>query len=174
MLRLRQNSANFSYLIEKVRSIARFLFHLTIDESDLLFTNDIEFMISKKTNRIRNILINDELICTIRPTDGLILLSIAGAEKLKKTIKSPRMRVIILNEVSEFIKQGRNVFAKHVIDADPEIRPYSEVLIVNKEDDLLAVGKAFLNKNEMLAFQNGIAVKVRHGNKNKVISDEVK
>lgn len=73
------------------------------------------------------------------------------------------MRVIILTEVSEFIKKGRNVFAKHVVDADQEIRPYSEVLIVDEDDELLAVGKAIMNKKEMLTFQHGTAVKVRHG-----------
>ena len=58
---------------------------------------------------------------------------------------------------------GINVFAKHVKDADPEIRPGSEVIIVDEEDNLLAVGKAILNGKEMIAFKSGIAVKVRRG-----------
>jgi predicted RNA-binding protein (TIGR00451 family) len=36
-----------------------------------------------------------------------------------------------------------------------------EVLIVDKNDTLIAVGRALLNKEEMLAFDKGVAVKVR-------------
>ena len=65
--------------------------------------------------------------------------------------------------MKKYIRKGRNVFAKHVKDADPEIRPGSEVIIVDEEDNLLAVGKAILNGKEMIAFKSGIAVKVRRG-----------
>lgn len=163
--KLRKDNNNFLFLLQKIRSIACFLFHLDIRQSELFFPDNIEIEISKKTQRIRYIFIDGKLICSIRPNDGLILLTVFGGEILKNIIKPPRMRVIVKNEVAEFISQGRNVFAKHVIDADSEIRPYSEVLIVNESDDLLAIGKAILNREEMLAFQKGIAVKVRHGSK---------
>lgn len=165
MQKLRKDHNNFLFLLQKIRSIACFLFHLNIRQSELFFPDNIEIEISKKTQRVRYVFIDGKLICSIRPNDGLMLLTIFGGEILKNIIKPPRMRVIVKTEVAEFISQGRNVFAKHVVDADNEIRPYSEVLIVNESDDLLAIGKAILNREEMLAFQKGIAVKVRHGSK---------
>lgn len=161
----RDKDDNFYFLLQKIRSIASYLFHLNIQESELFFPDNIEIEISKKTQRIRYIFIDGKLICSIRPNDGLILLTIMGGEILKKIIKPPRLRVKIKDEVAEFVSQGRNVFAKHVVDADIEIRPHSEVLVVNESDDLLAIGKANLNREEMLAFQKGVAVKVRHGSK---------
>ncbi|MFX1451193.1 MAG: PUA domain-containing protein [Promethearchaeota archaeon] len=163
MQKFYQDSKNFLFLLQKIRSIARFLFRLNIKESELFFPNNIEIEISKKTQRIRYIFYNGKLICSIRPNDGLILLTINGGKILKDIIKPPRMRIIVKNEVTEFVNQGRNVFAKHVVDADNEIRPYSEVLVVNESDELLAIGKTILNREEMLAFQKGVAVKVRHG-----------
>ena len=80
-----------------------------------------------------------------------------------RAFKSPRLRVVVQSDVGEFIRQGRNVFAKHVRKADTEIRPESEVLIVNEEDELLGVGKAVLTGREMTAFKTGAAVKTRHG-----------
>ena len=55
------------------------------------------------------------------------------------------------------------MFAKHVVKVDPEILPEDEVIVVSEEDELLAVGKAKLSAEYMLAFQRGIAVKTRHG-----------
>jgi predicted RNA-binding protein (TIGR00451 family) len=46
---------------------------------------------------------------------------------------------------------------------DPELRPAEEVLVVDEEDRLLAVGRSFFNAEEMLSFKIGVAVKVRHG-----------
>ncbi|NVM28417.1 MAG: hypothetical protein HWN65_06210 [Candidatus Helarchaeota archaeon] len=99
----------------------------------------------------------------IRPHDGFFLFTPNSAKFLIKTIKSPKLRVIIQSDVSQFIQKGRSVFAKHVIDCDPNLIPYSEIIVVNEEDDPLAIGKALLNREEMLSFNDGVAVKVRKG-----------
>ncbi|MDK2384824.1 MAG: hypothetical protein QI199_08510, partial [Candidatus Korarchaeota archaeon] len=44
------------------------------------------------------------------------------------------------------------VFVKFVDWADPQIRPKSEVLIVNTRDELLATGKAVLSGQEYRDF----------------------
>ncbi|HUV84740.1 MAG TPA: PUA domain-containing protein, partial [Methanosarcinales archaeon] len=75
----------------------------------------------------------------------------------------PKLRVIVQSDVSEAIQKGGNVFAKHVVDCDPSIVPYSEVIVVNEADALLAIGKALLMRDEMLHFKKGIAVKIRKG-----------
>ena len=104
-----------------------------------------------------------ERLATIRPTDGLYSLGLAGAQRIIDNTKMPKRRVVVQNDVSEFIADGRNVFAKHVVRVDPEILPEDEVVVVSEEDKLLAVGRAQLSAEYMLAFQKGTAVKVRHG-----------
>jgi 7-cyano-7-deazaguanine tRNA-ribosyltransferase len=71
------------------------------------------------------------------------------------------MRVVVTDDAVPFIKQGKNVFAKFVVDACEELRPYDEALIVSKDDELIAVGQCLLNREEMLDFERGIAVKTR-------------
>ncbi|MFQ6013601.1 MAG: PUA domain-containing protein [Thermoplasmata archaeon] len=50
-----------------------------------------------------------------------------------------------------------------MVEADPELRPWEEVLVVDQKDALLAVGRALMNREEMRAFSVGQAVKVREG-----------
>ncbi|MCS7097134.1 MAG: pseudouridine synthase [Candidatus Methanomethylicia archaeon] len=129
----------------------------------ILFPEEIEIEKSKRKGKIRHIKLYGKLIATLRASDGQIALTIYGAKIIKEHTKPPKMRVIVTNEVSSFISEGRNVFAKHVKAADLEVRPGSEVIVVNENDELLAVGKAILSGEEMIMFKKGIAVKVRRG-----------
>jgi 7-cyano-7-deazaguanine tRNA-ribosyltransferase len=60
-----------------------------------------------------------------------------------------------------FIKEGKSVFAKFVVDCDPNLRPFDECLIVDEKDNLLAAGRTLLNRDEMISFEYGMAVKTR-------------
>ncbi|MEM0085141.1 MAG: PUA domain-containing protein [Candidatus Methanomethylicia archaeon] len=151
----------YEYEKYKLKKIADYQFGEGI--GNIIFPDDIEIEKSKKTGKIRNIKWNGKIIATIRARDGWISLTIHGADMIRRNVKPPKMRVIVVNDVKEIIKRGRNVFAKHIKDADPEIRPGSEVIIVDENDELLAVGKAILNGEEMILFKRGIAVKVRKG-----------
>lgn len=77
--------------------------------------------------------------------------------------ESPRLWVMIQEEAAQFVAQGRSVFAKHVVDADEEIRPQEEVTVIDKTRTVLAVGRALLTGAEMKAFKRGVAVRVRRG-----------
>jgi 7-cyano-7-deazaguanine tRNA-ribosyltransferase len=96
-------------------------------------------------------------------------LTVAGAKRLMKGVKPPRLWVKVQKDVEPFIEQGKSVFAKHVVDADDEIRPQEEVIIIGENNRVLAVGKAVLTGKEMKAFKHGAAVKMRRG-----ASEEVK
>jgi uncharacterized protein with predicted RNA binding PUA domain len=61
------------------------------------------------------------------------------------------------------VAKGKNAFAKHVIAADPEIRAGDDVMVVASEDRLIACGAAVVSGTEMLAFNYGVAVRVRQG-----------
>jgi predicted RNA-binding protein (TIGR00451 family) len=80
-----------------------------------------------------------------------------------ENISTPRLRIIVLNEISEFIKKGRNVFCKHVVDIDENLRPLDEVIVVNQNDELLAIGRLKLPISYVKSFSSGVAVNVRKG-----------
>ena len=106
---------------------------------------------------------NDEILCTIRASDGFIVLNKRGAELVHAALKPPRLRVTVSDDAVPFVSDGKSVFAKYVVEADPEIRPAEEVLVVDSRDRLLASGSALLSGEEMLAFRTGVAVSVRRG-----------
>jgi uncharacterized protein with predicted RNA binding PUA domain len=74
-------------------------------------------------------------------------------------------KVTIMDDVVEVVSQGKNVMAKHVLDAGEDIRPGNEVVIVDECNNVQAVGKALLTRDEMLSFSIGSAVRVRRGKK---------
>lgn len=131
--------------------------------SDILLDGEISIKKSKSTGKIRNVFADGRHILSMRARDGMFTLKIAGARILHEFYAPPRYRVIVENDVSRFIREGRNVFAKFVIDCDPNLRPHDECIVVNEDDELLAVGRCLLNREEMLSFNYGIAVKVREG-----------
>ncbi|USH00536.1 tRNA guanosine(15) transglycosylase TgtA [Thermococcus argininiproducens] len=124
---------------------------------------DVFVELSRKTGMPRQIKVKGKHIATFRAEDGLLTLGIEGAKRLHSFLPYPRMRVVVNEDAEPFAKRGKNVFAKFVIDADESIRPYDEVLVVNKNDELLATGQSLLNGRELKIFQQGLAVKVRRG-----------
>ena len=81
-----------------------------------------------------------------------------------KALPSPKMRSIVMDDAVPFVSNGRNVFCQFVIDMDEELRPMEEVIVVDKDDNFLATGRAWLIKNEVRSLRKGIAVRVRSGN----------
>ena len=149
------------YDIQKVRSIADYQFESCV--GSILFPDEVQFSHSKKTGKIRHIYYEGKLLATLRPRDGLFSLTITGADRLKSIVSPLRFRVIVEKGIEDYIKKGRDVFARHVVMADREIRPGNEVIVTDSDDRVLAVGKAFLSGQEMLAFKRGVAVKNRQG-----------
>jgi len=117
-----------------------------------------------KNGKIRRLYTETErLIATLVPSTGLFSLSIAGGELLRQTFSKPRHRVIVPSSVSKYIRKGRNVFAKYVLEVDMLLRSGDEVIVVDENDSLLAVGKLLLSPREARFFKRGVAVKVRKG-----------
>ena len=151
--------------LQKIRSVADFQFGKGSGVG--LFPDDVEIEFSKNTGKIRYISLDGNLLATLRPTTGTFVLTIAGAERIVNQVSSMRMWVKLEDFAEPFVAEGRSAFAKHVIDVDPEIRPNEEVVIISQKNEVLAVGRANLSGNEMLALKKGIAVKVRHGSAKK-------
>jgi uncharacterized protein with predicted RNA binding PUA domain len=147
--------------LSRVRSIADYQFGKGVGTK--LFPENVEIAYSKATGRIRYVHLNGERLATLRPTDGLLSLSITAAHVVAENRESAKCFVMVRQDVSEFIAAGGDVFAAHVVKADDAIRRKDEVIVVDEDNRVLAVGCALLSRSEMKAFKTGVAVKVRHG-----------
>jgi uncharacterized protein with predicted RNA binding PUA domain len=155
--------------LRQVKAISDYQFGKDI--TNLLFKDidSIHIERSPATKKIRYIFLKNNLILILRPNNGFFTLSIHSARIIITNFRRPRLRVIVLNEISEFIKKGRNVFCKHVIDIDENLRPLDEVIVVNQDDELLAIGRLKLPITYVKSFSSGVAVNVRKGvNKSKI------
>jgi 7-cyano-7-deazaguanine tRNA-ribosyltransferase len=129
--------------------------------SEALLNGEITIIKSKRTGKIRNIICDGSHVFSMRAEDGLFTLKMDGGHRLHMGLKYPLLRVVVTDDAVPFVKEGKSVFAKFVKDCDPDLRPFDECLIVNENDTLLAIGRTLLNRDEMLAFHHGMAVKTR-------------
>ncbi len=154
---------NVENILGKVRSIADFQFGKGVGA--MLFPENIEVQLSPRTGRIRFINLNGERLATLRPTDGLLSLSIKAAKFIAENLPFAKCFVSVQSDVSKYIAVGGDVFAVHVVKVDNEIRAKDEVIVLDEAGNVLGVGRATLSSVEMTAFKTGVAVKVRHGTK---------
>src|SRR5512136_214462 len=105
--------------LRKLRGIANYQFgsHL----GNVFFKGPIELTRSGRTNKIRLIFRDGKLISTLRARDGFLALTPDGAKVILASMKKPPRVVVVRGDVAEFIRAGRNVFAKHVMSADSSI-----------------------------------------------------
>ena len=154
--------------LRKVKAICDYQFDPEI--TDILFSNKEEIRVerSKNTNKIRYIYLKDNLLLTLRPSNGFFTLSLFSAKKIIDNTTPPKLRAIVSTEISDFIKKGRNVFCKHIINIDENLRPMDEVIVVDQNDELLAIGRLKIPIDYVKTFKNGVAINVRKGiNKSK-------
>jgi predicted RNA-binding protein (TIGR00451 family) len=147
--------------IKKIRSIANYQFGQGTGEA--IFTDDVSISYSKNTGRIRHVSQENTLLATLKPNDGKFTLTIAGAKKIIANKENFAYYVKVNTESAEAVSQGRNVFAKHVLDQGEVIRPSDEVIVLDENGSVVGVGKSILTKKEAAAFKIGVAVKVRRG-----------
>ncbi|MHA1475181.1 MAG: PUA domain-containing protein [Promethearchaeota archaeon] len=121
------------------------------------------FKFSKKTGKMKHIFNNKVLEANYRPSFGTFSITIDAAKRIFHKIEFPKFRVQVQSDVSEFIADGKSVFAKHVKTIDHNLRIGNEVFIVDEQDNLLAVGKLSLPPKYIPYFKFGSAVNVRQG-----------
>ena len=162
-----KNSSSF-LILRKMRAISDYQFGPAI--TDVLFdnTDSINFIFSKNTGKMKHIYEQDNNLLNYRPKIGLFTLTLHSASKIISALPIPKMRAVVLNEISEFIRKGRNVFCKHLLEIDIKLRSLDEVIVVNQEDELLAIGRLSMPIPYIKAFSTGIAINVRKGNKSKL------
>ncbi|MCH1771769.1 MULTISPECIES: PUA domain-containing protein [Metallosphaera] len=146
--------------LEVLKAIADYQFGIGI--GNCLFDQD-SFRIQRSVNtwRIRNVLSKDGLFLVLRPQDGLFSLTINAGMRLKECAPFPSLRVMVRKEVEDAILKEGNVFAKHVENVDRKLRAGDEALVVNGDDELLAIGKMRLSGEEVMEYKRGVALTVR-------------
>ena len=146
--------------LSEFRMIAEIQFNV---KGELLIPDHAYVSISPNTNRIRLIIVNGEKYLSIRARDYRFNLHVPAGRVLNNILPHPKLRVYVKKDYSEFIGRGETLFSKHVLMADPDIRPGDEVLVVDPDGELLAVGRSRLTGWEMVYYNRGEAVKIREG-----------
>jgi len=94
-------------------------------------------------------------LATLIPQYGALALTIDGGMQLRD---HPYYRV----KIGDFIPHS-SILAPGIIDADPQIRPNDEVIVVGER--ILGVGRANMSGWEMKGCGKGMAVELRHSKK---------
>jgi len=149
--------------LEKLRAIADYQFGY--GSGAALFPDESKVEYSKNTGRPRHLFLGDALLANYRPNDALFTITIAGAERIISGVEDYDQYVVVVDEVIEFIEQGKNLFSRHIKDVGAGVKPGQEAIILDTEGKVAAVGKVILTKDEMLRFKTGVAVKTRRGRK---------
>ena len=147
--------------LRKIIGVANYQFGMGIGQ--VLFNQATRISCSRKTGRIRHIYHGRKLLATLRPTDGFLALTVDAAKLLLTKMKTIPNNVIVQSDVSEFIKSGGDVFARHITRAPPSLRPLDEVIATDEGGELLGVGSALLSGHDMAYFKRGVAVRIRKG-----------
>ncbi len=121
--------------------------------------------ISRSTGKIRHVKLGSEIIFTLVPTTGLFTATYEGGFQLLKHNLDSKYIVRLDDEVREYVADGKSALAKFITHANPNLRAGEEVVVVDSSNTLLGVGKALLTGREMIAFQRGVAVNIRHSKK---------
>ncbi len=156
---IEDNEEDFNFDIRRISAVANMQF--CKGAGNVLLNGKVEIVKSKKTGKIRNVYCDGKHVLSMRANDGMFTLKLDGGKILHKNFKYPCLRVVVDTDAVDFIKEGKSVFAKFVKDCDPELRPMDECLIVDEKDNFLAIGRCIMNRDEMLSFNYGMAVKSR-------------
>jgi uncharacterized protein with predicted RNA binding PUA domain len=127
---------------------------------------ELSFIYSRKTGRIKSFGIKDQFVGTLR-SDGGIALTIFGASILLNSSNFKQNCVIPNHDALPFVSEGRSLFCKHVEWFGSNINIGSEVVVIDKNDDLVAVGKSVVSQSQLHGRIGDVAVRVREGIKSR-------
>ncbi|MHA2139899.1 MAG: DUF5591 domain-containing protein [Candidatus Thorarchaeota archaeon] len=99
--------------------------------------------------------VDKEQICAYNAVNGMLSLTLTGARRIVD-LHSNWVRF----EGKEV--KGGSIFAVGIREADPSIRPGDEVIVIDQNNDVIAVGRSDMSGIEMSEFEKGRAVTVRH------------
>jgi uncharacterized protein with predicted RNA binding PUA domain len=125
-------------------------------------SENLQFQYSRRTGRIKNFSIGNQLVATLR-IDGGLALTIFGAKELFKDKRFRQNCIIPSEEAVPFISNGRSLFCKYVKWCGSNVKAGSDVAIIDKNERVIATGRAIFGYKLMSRYSNGVAVKIREG-----------
>ena len=147
--------------VDRVQTILDYQFGKGIGK--ILTKGETDLVVSRKTKRLRNLLLNGEHVASLSHRRGMFILQKKGAELIHKSSKSPKFRVVVDADTAEFNRKGKSVFCKFIEDIDSDLRCMDECIVVTPDDQLIAFGKLLVSPKELGLGQQGMAVRVRSG-----------
>lgn len=156
-------NTNHEILIENIATLLKYQFATDLFSKVLEDRQNMKFDFSKNTGKLKSLIYQNKLFLVYKPNVSKFSLTISAGIFLKQNTAPPFLRVKVLSEVQEFIKSGKSVFSKHVIELDNKLRPNDEVIVVNENDELLAIGKLCIPPILYANKSVGMAVEVRKG-----------
>lgn len=120
----------------------------------------LEFLHSRKSDRLKQVMHEGRIFAVIRP-NGAIALSLHAASLLASSRAFLQNSVTVSDEAARFVQNGKSVFCKFVVKTGRHVLAGGEVVVLDSGGRPLAVGRAKLPGAYMREFKAGVAVKVR-------------
>lgn len=120
----------------------------------------LEFVYSRKSDRLKQVLHEGKLFATIKP-NGAIAPTNYGASVLIESKAYVENSVTVDGAAVEFVREGRSVFCKFVKSVGKHVLPGGEVAVLDPRGRVIGVGSAKMHGDFMRQFKHGVAVKVR-------------
>ena len=111
---------------------------------------------SVRTGRLRRLRLGDEIAFVVG-NDAIPRPTLLGASLLREALPPGRATVVVAADAAPFVREGRSLFARFVVAADPALLPDSSALLADEDDRLLGVGRLLLAPHEMPRMRRGIA-----------------
>ncbi|MHA1577096.1 MAG: DUF5591 domain-containing protein [Candidatus Thorarchaeota archaeon] len=99
--------------------------------------------------------LDKEQLCAFIGATGKISLTLPGAHRIAE------LKRYWVRFEGDTVK-GSTLFAIGINEADYAIRPGDEVIVIDPNDNVIAVGRSEMSGREMCDFDNGRAVSIRH------------
>ncbi|WP_069808354.1 PUA domain-containing protein [Vulcanisaeta thermophila] len=135
---------------EVVRGLVMYLYGEEVWEK---MKGDLRVEFSGRSGALRRVYLNGKLIFILRASDGYLIPTIEGARLINK-------RVIVRGDAAKFIREGRSVITKSVINIINAL-PGEEVGVFSEDGELLGVGRLMLSMDEVSSLGRGVVVKMR-------------
>lgn len=107
-------------MLSRVRTIANLQFGRGIGNQ--LFPDSCRFITSRRGG-VRQVLLDGKRLATLRAHDGRLTLGLAGGRRLHAALPGFFGRVVLREDVTSFIAAGKNLFSRHVVQADLKSTP---------------------------------------------------
>ena len=155
--------ADEDWTLRKLRAVL--CYQWNIQPSLISANSDLQSIFSRATGKIRHVKKNNEILFTMVPTTGLLTPTYEGGKELLN-LKIPEEYIVTMqDDAAEFVAEGKSALAKFVLSACHNLKAGEEVLVVDRQQNLLGTGRALLSGKEMTTFTRGVAVMIRHSQK---------